>query len=109
MTDIRGASNAKASRELAWNPAHPSWREGFRGIDEQVATIVFATLAVSKWIEDRTGWSIKRFACTARRYRTIEIQAGNHIIIIIITAAAGPLPGDLCEALGRIYHDPAAH
>lgn len=39
----------KASRELAWNPAHPSWREGFRGIDEQVATIVFATLAVGKW------------------------------------------------------------
>src|SRR5450631_478 len=35
MTDIRGASNAKANRELAWNPAHPSWREGFRGIDEQ--------------------------------------------------------------------------
>lgn len=61
-------------------PGHPSWRGGFRGIDEQVATIVFATLAVSKWIEDRTGWSIKRFVCTARRYRTIEIQAGNHII-----------------------------
>jgi hypothetical protein len=77
MTDIRGASNAKANRELAWNPAHPSWREGFRGIDEQVATIVFATPAVSKWIEDRTGWSIKRFVCTARRYRTIEIQAGT--------------------------------
>jgi hypothetical protein len=36
-------------------PGHPSWRGGFRGIDEQVATIVFATLAVSKWIEDRTG------------------------------------------------------
>ena len=31
MTDIRGASNAKASRELAWNPAHPNWREGSRG------------------------------------------------------------------------------
>jgi nucleoside-diphosphate-sugar epimerase len=29
MTDIRGASNAKAKRELAWSPAHPSWREGF--------------------------------------------------------------------------------
>src|ERR1035438_26226 len=66
MTDIRGASNPAANRELAWNPAHPSWREGFRGIDEQVATIVFATPAVSKWIEDRIGWSIKRFVCTAR-------------------------------------------
>ena len=104
MTGIRAASNAKANRELAWNPAHPSWRDGFRGIDEQAAAIVFATLAVSKWIEDRAGWSVKRFVCTARRYRTIEIQAGNHII-----TAADPLPRDLHEALGRIHHDPAAH
>jgi len=29
MTDIRGASNAKAKRELRWHPAHPSWRQGF--------------------------------------------------------------------------------
>jgi nucleoside-diphosphate-sugar epimerase len=29
MTDARGASNAKAKRELAWRPAHPSWRRGF--------------------------------------------------------------------------------
>ena len=29
MTDVRGASNEKAKRELAWRPAHPSWREGF--------------------------------------------------------------------------------
>jgi nucleoside-diphosphate-sugar epimerase len=29
MTDIRGASNDKAKRELGWRPAHPSWREGF--------------------------------------------------------------------------------
>ena len=29
MTDARGVSNAKAKRELAWRPAHPSWRQGF--------------------------------------------------------------------------------
>ncbi|MGB8201503.1 MAG: NAD(P)-dependent oxidoreductase [Pseudonocardiaceae bacterium] len=29
MTDARGASNAKAKRELGWRPAHPSWRQGF--------------------------------------------------------------------------------
>ena len=29
MTELRGASNAKAKRELGWEPAHPSWREGF--------------------------------------------------------------------------------
>jgi len=27
---MRGASNAKAKRELGWQPAHPSWRTGFR-------------------------------------------------------------------------------
>ncbi|MEA2298374.1 MAG: hypothetical protein QOF77_1310 [Solirubrobacteraceae bacterium] len=29
MTEVRGASNAKARRELGWVPDHPSWREGF--------------------------------------------------------------------------------
>jgi nucleoside-diphosphate-sugar epimerase len=29
MTELRGASNAKAKRELAWQPGHPSWRQGF--------------------------------------------------------------------------------
>jgi nucleoside-diphosphate-sugar epimerase len=28
MTETRGASNAKAKRELGWEPRHPSWREG---------------------------------------------------------------------------------
>ena len=30
MTEIRGASNAKARRELGWTPRYPSWRQGFR-------------------------------------------------------------------------------
>jgi 2-alkyl-3-oxoalkanoate reductase len=29
MTEIRGASNAKAKRELGWEPRYPSWRQGF--------------------------------------------------------------------------------
>ena len=29
MDDARGASNEKARRELGWEPAHHSWREGF--------------------------------------------------------------------------------
>ncbi len=29
MTQIRGSSNAKAKRELSWQPAWPSWRQGF--------------------------------------------------------------------------------
>ncbi|MEU6745317.1 NAD(P)-dependent oxidoreductase [Spirillospora sp. NPDC046719] len=30
MTELRGASNAKAKRELGWTPSHPSWRQGLR-------------------------------------------------------------------------------
>lgn len=61
-------------------------------------SIVFAALAVSRWIEARTGWSIRRFVRTARRYRTIEIQAGEQII-----TAASPLPDDLRQALDQIH------
>ena len=43
-------------------------------------TIVMAALALSKWIESATGWSIRKFVKTARRYRTITIQAGDHTI-----------------------------
>lgn len=30
MTEARGASNAKAKRELGWEPRYSSWRQGFR-------------------------------------------------------------------------------
>jgi len=33
MTEVRGASNAKAKRELGWVPRHPTWR-GNLGADE---------------------------------------------------------------------------
>ena len=68
-------------------------------------TIVFAALAVSRWIEHQTGWSIRKFVRTARRYRTIEIQAGPHVI-----TAADPVPDDLREALTKINNAiPGAH
>ena len=60
-------------------------------------TIVFAALAVSRWIEAQTGWSIRKFVKTARRYRTIGIQVGQHTII-----AADPIPDDLRQALNAI-------
>ncbi len=28
--ELRAATNAKAKRELGWEPSHPSWRQGFR-------------------------------------------------------------------------------
>ena len=60
-------------------------------------TIVLAALAVSRWIEATTSWSIRKFVRTARRYRTIQIQAGDHVI-----TAADPLPEDLHDALSKI-------
>jgi hypothetical protein len=62
-------------------------------------TIVFAALAVSRWIEAQTGWSIRKFVKTARRYREIQIKAGQHVI-----TAADPLSDDLRQALDAINH-----
>ena len=54
-------------------------------------------MTVSRWIEDQTGWSIKKFVRTARRYRTIQIQAGARTL-----TAANPLPDDLRRARAAI-------
>jgi len=35
LTDSRGASNARAKRELGWRPRHPGWREGFFARDPE--------------------------------------------------------------------------
>jgi hypothetical protein len=60
-------------------------------------TIVLAALAITRFIENRTGWSIRKFVRTARRYRTIQIQAGQHTL-----TAEDPLPPDLRDALALI-------
>ena len=31
-TEARGASNAKAKRELGWEPRYASWRQGFPAV-----------------------------------------------------------------------------
>jgi transposase len=43
-------------------------------------TIVMAALAVSRWLERTTGWSIKKIIQTLRPYRSIAIQTGSHIL-----------------------------
>jgi hypothetical protein len=67
-------------------------------------TIVFAALAVSRWIEDTTSWSVKKFVTTVRRYRTIHIQVGEHVI-----TAADPLPDDVHQILEAIKTRAATH
>jgi hypothetical protein len=82
-----------AKSDLQAQPVYHRTRDSI----EAHLTIVFAALAVSRWIEQVTGWSIRRFVKTARRYRTIQIQAVQHII-----TAADPLPDDLCHAIEAI-------
>jgi hypothetical protein len=72
-----------AKSDLAARPIFHRTRDSI----EAHLTIVFAALAVAHWIEDTTGWSIKKFVKTVRRYRTIQIQAGQHTI-----TAADPSP-----------------
>jgi hypothetical protein len=60
-------------------------------------TIVFAALAVIRFIEARTGRPVKKFVRTARRYRTVQIRAGQHIL-----TAEDLLPPGLRDVLALI-------
>jgi transposase len=82
-----------AKSDLQARPVYHRTRDSI----EAHLTIVFAALAVSRWIEHQTGWSIRKFVKTARRYRTIQIQAGTHTI-----TAADTLPDDLRQTLEAI-------
>jgi hypothetical protein len=86
-----------AKSDLQARPVYHRTRDSI----EAHLTIVLAALAVSRWIEAATGWSIRKFVRTARRYRTIQIQAGDHVI-----TAADPLPDDLRNALSKITSTP---
>ena len=81
-----------AKSDLQARPVYHHLRDSI----EAHLTIVFAALAVSRWIEHQTGWSIRKFIKTARRYRTIQIQATHTI------TAADPLPDDLRRAIAAI-------
>jgi hypothetical protein len=76
--------------------ARPIYHHKRESIDAHL-TIVFAALAITRFIEDRTGWSIKKFVRTARRYCTVQIRAGQHLL-----TAEDPLPTDLRDALAQI-------
>ena len=62
---------------------------------------MFAALAISHRIEARTGWTIKKFVRTLRRYRTIKINTGSHTL-----TAEDPLPDEVREALAGIHQGP---
>jgi len=83
--------------------ARPIYHHKRESIDAHL-TIVFAAMAITHWIEQQTGWSIKQFVRTARRYRTITIQAGEHTL-----TAADPIPDGLAHALTEIHRRTSAH
>lgn len=82
-----------SKHDLAARPIYHHTRASI----EAHMTVVFAALAVSRLVEERTGWSIRRFVRTARRYRTVTIRAGQQLL-----TAEDPLPADLREALSLI-------
>jgi hypothetical protein len=82
-----------SKHDLRARPIYHHKRESI----EAHLNVVLAALAVTHFIETATGWSIKRFVRTARRYRTIQIRAGSQVL-----TAEDPLPDDLRDALAVI-------
>jgi hypothetical protein len=67
-------------------------------------TIVFTALAVSRWLECVTGWSINKLVKTLRPYRSIAIQTGDHIL-----HAGTPLDNAARAALNAVRAAAAGH
>ena len=76
--------------------ARPIYHHKRESIDAHL-TIVYAALAITRLIEERTGWTIKKFVRTARRHRTVHIRVGQHIL-----TAEDPLPPELRDVLAQI-------
>jgi hypothetical protein len=83
-----------ATSDLAARPLYHRTKDSIKAH----LSIVFTALAVSRWIEDTTGWSIKKFVKNMRRYRTIKIKTGEYTI-----TAADPLPADVRVVLKAIH------
>lgn len=94
------ASFRMSKHDLAARPIYHRKRES---IDAHL-TIVFTALAIGRYIENRTGWSIRRFVRTTRRYRTVQIRVGTQLL-----TAEDPLPDDLRDALAAINDPGPAH
>ena len=60
-------------------------------------TVVFAALAVSRHLQDRTGVSIKKLVRTLRQLRTVQINIAGHPI-----TAAPEITGEARDILDRL-------
>ncbi len=82
-----------SKHDLRARPIYHHKRESI----EAHMNVVFAALAITRFVEAQTGWSIKKFVRTARRHRTVTINAHGHLL-----TAEDPLPDDLRDALAQI-------
>lgn len=64
--------------------------------------IVFAALAIGHHIEQVTGWTIKRFVRTFRRYRDVTLTLAGQTI-----TASQPIPTDEADTLTKIKNSDA--
>ncbi|MGH3671814.1 MAG: IS1634 family transposase, partial [Pseudonocardiaceae bacterium] len=89
-----------STHDLAARPIYHHKRASI----EAHLTIVFATLAVSRLVENRTGWSIRKFVQTTRRHHTAQTRATGQLL-----TATDPIPEDLHNAPRRINGPDSAH
>ncbi|WP_460708799.1 IS1634 family transposase [Myceligenerans halotolerans] len=82
-----------AKSDLAARPIYARREDSIRAH----LNIVLAAMAVARWIEDATGWSIRKFVTTARQHRTVTLNVDGTAI-----TAENPLPDDLADAIDRI-------
>lgn len=58
---------------------------------------LIVTSRVARRLEQVTGWSTNKFVTTLRRYRTVQIQAGEHTI-----TAEDTLPKEAQQVLNKV-------
>jgi hypothetical protein len=77
--------------------ARPIFHTLKQSIDAHL-TVVMAALAVGRWLESASEWSLKKLVQTLRGYREMRINVGGHEAV-----AAVPLPPELVEIVSDIW------
>jgi 2-alkyl-3-oxoalkanoate reductase len=75
MTRIRGASNAKAKRQLGWQPQHGSWRDGFGDEEAERAWTSTQPGDVKQTTPNRNGMSAQRIDVHTTKCRSADEPA----------------------------------
>jgi hypothetical protein len=102
MTEARGASNAKAKRELGWQPLWPRWRDGFRkGLERHHVDASFGTAAAMILKKSRRRVPVVIVAALTDRSRNLLQREANCMRSskLTITYIGGPT--------GRLYKSAA--